>query len=202
MSRVEAGTPLRGPGNQFADIPEKAHYARVERQEPCVLELVSKLAREPWTDHPSCVHPTLGSIARAVHDHSSRTGRRALLPLAPQFLATAQPGLDISARLVALCVSTALTGPGEITRDERSRLGRAHQTAIYLLASRPAGQKPGGGARWWLPVFDRLGISEQFYRNFVATEHAAEAVAVTARSSDGDTDLRLRQLLRQCLATV
>ncbi|WP_344109386.1 hypothetical protein [Kribbella alba] len=202
MSRVEAGATLSGPGNQFADLPGKAHYARAERPEPCVLELVSKLAREPWTDHPSCVHPTLGSIARAVHDYSSRAGRRALLPLAPSFLGTAQPGFDVSARLVALCVSTALTSPGEISRDERSRLGRAQQTAGYLLASRPADQQPGGIARWWLPVFDRLRISEPVYRNFVATEHAAEAVAVTARASDGDSDIRLRQLLKQCLATV
>jgi hypothetical protein len=51
-------------------------------------------------------------------------------------------------------------------------------------------------------VFDRLRISEPVYRNFVATEHAAEAVAVTARASDGDSDIRLRQLLKQCLATV
>jgi hypothetical protein len=202
VSRVEAGATLRGPGNQFADFPGKAHYARMERPDPCVLEFVSKLAKEPWTDHPSCVHPTLGSIARAVHDNSSRAGRRGLLPLAPSFLGTAQPGFEISARLVALCVSTALTCPGDLTKDERSRLGRAHQTAGYLLAGRPAGQQPGGVARWWLPVFDRLRLSEPFYRNFVSTEHAAEAVAITARAAGGDCDLRLRQLLKQCLATV
>ncbi|WP_132207638.1 hypothetical protein [Kribbella steppae] len=54
-------------------------------------------------------------------------------------------------------------------------------------------------ARCWLPVLGRLGWSEPFYRNVVATEHAAEAVAVTARASD---DVRLRGLLKQCLAVV
>ena len=49
----------RAPGG-----PGTAYYARVARPEPCVLELVSKLAREPWTDRPSCVHPVLGSVAR------------------------------------------------------------------------------------------------------------------------------------------
>jgi hypothetical protein len=179
-----------------------SYYGRVARPEPCVLEHVSKLAREPWTDRPSCVHPVLGSIARAVHDLSSRSGRRALLPLAPSFIGTARPGLEISARLVALCVSTALAGPEELTKDERARLAGSQGTALYLLGGRSAGQRPGGIARWWLPVFDRVRLSEPFYRNFVATEHAAEAVAVTARASRGDADLRLKRLLKQCLATI
>ena len=169
-------------------------YGRVARPEPCVLELVSKLAREPWTDRPTCVHPVLGSIARMVHDHSTKAGRRALLPLAPDFLQTAKPGFEGSARLVALCVSTALATAGELTDEERARLSTAHQTAMYLL---DAEEGPGGAARWWLPVLDRVGLSEPFYRTFVATEHAAEAVAVTARAAD---DVQLRQLLKQCLA--
>jgi hypothetical protein len=160
------------------------------------MELVSKLAREPWTDRPTCVHPTLSAVARAVHDHSSSAGRRDLLPLAPSFIGTAQPGFEPSARVVALCVSTALTG-GEMTKDERVRLLKAHQTAIYLMTDR---EEPGGSARWWLPMLGRFGWSEPFYRTFVATEQSAEAVAVTARGANGDRDTRLRQLLKQCLA--
>ena len=213
MSRPEAGakvvpsnhpSPYVEPPSEGDPSSHESHYGRVARAEPCVLELVSKLAREPWTDRPSCVHPTLGSIARAVHDNSSRAGRRALLLLAPSFIGTAQTGFDPSARLVALCVSTALTSPlqDRITEDERGRLSKAHQTALYLLAERPADQQPGGAARWWLPVLDRLHLSEPFYRSFIATEHAAEAVAVAARATSGRSDVRLRQLLKQCLATV
>lgn len=186
----------------YVEPPRSSGYGRVPRAEPCVLELVSRLAREPWTDRPSCVHPALGSIARAVHDHSSKSGRRALLPLAPSFIGTARAGFDTSARLVALCVSTALACPGKLARDERGRLTVAHETALYLLGGRLADSRPGGLARWWLPALDRLGMSEPFYRTFVATEHAAEAVAVTARVAGADTDVRLRQLLRQCLAAV
>jgi hypothetical protein len=160
------------------------------------MELVSKLAREPWTDRPTCVHPVLSAVARIVHDHSSSAGRRELLPLAPHFLDTVRPGFEPSARLVALCVSTALAG-GEVTRDERARLERSGRTALHLLGS---AEHPGGVARCWLPVLGRLGWSEPFYRTFVATEQAAEAVAVTARGSNGDRDVRLRQLMKQCLA--
>jgi hypothetical protein len=166
-------------------------YGVAHRPDPCVMELVSRLAREPWTDRPACVHPVLGAVARAVHDHSSSAGRRDLLPLAPQFLDTARPGFEPSARLVALCVSTALTN-GEITGDERRRLAAAHQTAMHLLG---AEEHPAGAARWWLPVLGHR--SEAFYRTFVATEHAAEAVAVTARTAN---DVRLKSLLKLCLA--
>jgi hypothetical protein len=174
----------------------RAQYTQVERPEHCVLEAVSKLAREPWTDRPTCVHPVLGSVARAVHGHSSKTARRALLPLAPSFIGTAQSGFERSARLVALCVSTALTGP--TAKDECHRLAGAQQTALFLLGS---AQGPGGAARWWLPFLDRFSLSEPFYRTLVATEHAAEAVAIVARSSGDGRDVRLRQLLKQCLAT-
>lgn len=166
------------------------------------MELVSRLAREPWTDRPACVHPVLGAIARAVHDHSTSAGRQDLLPLAPRFLNTNHPGFEPTARLVALCVSTALAaeepvGDG-LTADERRRLASAHQTALHLLGSH---NSPGRAARWWLPVLSQLNWSEPFYRTFVAAEHAAEAVAVTARTSSGDRDIRLRSLLKLCLAT-
>ncbi|GAB3838294.1 hypothetical protein GCM10028799_78690 [Kribbella italica] len=174
-----------------------SEYAWVRRPEPCVLELVSKLAREPWTDRPTCVHPVLGSVARAVHDHCSPRGRRELLPLAPLFLDTARTGFDLSARLVALCVSSAVAGPGECGDDEHRRLRNAQETACYLLAGR-SGAPPGRPARWWLPALDRLKLSEPFYRTVVATEHAAEAVVVAARGDDHD--VRLKRLLRQCLS--
>lgn len=193
MSRVDVYAD-RTPGGSGT-----AYYGRVASPEPCVLELVSKLAREPWTDRPTCVHPVLGSVARMVHDHSSSTGRRALLKLAPSFLNTARAGFETSARLVALCVSTALTCAGELSKDEYARLSRAHHMSLHFLGSQP--DWPGGISGWWLPVFNRVRLSEPFYRNFVATEHAAEAVAVTARASGGDNDVRLRQLLKQCLAT-
>ncbi|HET6987076.1 MAG TPA: hypothetical protein VFI00_10695, partial [Kribbella sp.] len=57
---------------------------------------------------------------------------------------------------------------------------------------RPRARRAGGFRR-----STRLGWSEPFYRNFVATEHAAEAVAITARAAD---DVQLRGLLKQCLA--
>ncbi|MFC0622470.1 hypothetical protein [Kribbella deserti] len=182
----------------------KSRYDRLsaaERKTPCLLEVVSKLAGEPWTDHPSCVHPTLGAIARAVHDHSSVPGRLALREFAPAFVGTAHTGFATSARLVAVCVSNALASPRPefITADERRRLETARQTALGLLEENPA--KVAGPARWWFPVLDRIRLSEPFYRTFVATEHAAEAVAVTAKAAGAGRDAQLRRLLKLCLSS-
>lgn len=178
----------------------------------CLLELVSELAGETWTDRPSCVHPTLGAVARAVQDHSTDGGREELRALAPSFIGTAHRGFETPARLVAICVSTALASPDRrrITAEESSRLTAARRTALHLLASRAGADATAGvaaevprlcgAARWWMPVLDRVGLGEPFYRCYLAEQHAAGAVAVTARASGDDGDRRLRQLLALCIA--
>jgi hypothetical protein len=177
-----------------------------------LLQLISKLAGEPWTERPTCVHAVLVSVASAAHDHSTEAGRVALRALAPRFIGTAQTGFETSARLAALCTSTALAGPDLrcITPDEEKRLVAARETALYLLRSgagardeelHAAADEPGlrGAARWWFPVLGAVRLSEPFYRCWVAGAQAAEAVAVTARTAGADRDSRLRQLLRLCL---
>lgn len=197
----------RGSGYQMSRIPES---------EPSLLRLGSKLAGEPWTGRPAtCVHPTLAAMARSVDDHSSPAGRPALKPFAQALVDTAQPGFDVSARLVAVCVSTALASPDQerITAHERTRLCAARQTALHLLHGHhdapPAGERSAkeearlcGAARWWMPVLGWVGLSEPFYRCLVTTEQVAEAVEVTARASGDDRDRRLRQLLKLGIAVV
>lgn len=201
------------PGPELQKTPHEAAGGASLAGDGSLLEVTAKLAGEPGTDHPSCVHPTLGSIARAVDEHSSEAAREALRPLAPELIGTALPGFDTSARLVAMCVSTALASPGNehITADENRRLSAARQTALHLLRGRGAGYALAvdfpdgepqlrGVARWWVPALGVVGLSERFYRCFVATGHVAQAVAVTARVSGTARDLRLRQLLRMCIA--
>ncbi|MFE2757740.1 hypothetical protein ACFXGA_37630 [Actinosynnema sp. NPDC059335] len=56
----------------------------------CLLELVSLLADEEWTDRPAAVHPVLAAVARCVNDLSTPTGRRALPALAVPLIGTAR----------------------------------------------------------------------------------------------------------------
>ncbi|WP_309113710.1 hypothetical protein [Saccharothrix sp.] len=55
----------------------------------CLLELVSQLADEVWSDRPAAVHPVLAAVARCVNDRTTPHGRQALLPLAVPLLHTA-----------------------------------------------------------------------------------------------------------------
>ncbi|HEY4455049.1 MAG TPA: hypothetical protein VGN81_12110 [Pseudonocardiaceae bacterium] len=85
----------------------------------CLLELVSMVAGEPWSDHPCCVHPVLGSIARRVNDACSDAARDELLPLAVPLIGTASA--PVSALLVARCARAALSVRPDLRRLTRRR---------------------------------------------------------------------------------
>ena len=81
------------------------------------MELVSFVAGEPWSDHPACTHPLLGSLARMVNDHTSDAARPRLAPLIPNVigLTTDDPQLDV--RIALRAATTALpVAPAERQR--------------------------------------------------------------------------------------
>jgi len=173
-----------------------------------LIDLAARLGGEPWTDHPECVHPTLGAVARGVYEHCSDAAKPGLLPLAPSLLDTACTGLDLSARLVATCVSTALASPlpDRIDVDRARRLEAAGRTAHYLMSREGAGasahdedHRPRVTTRMWVHLLDPFGLTEPMYRRQVSLNAVAEAVVVTARASGDSRDERLSQLLRWCI---
>ena len=173
-----------------------------------IMELAGKLGGEPGNDHPECVHQTLGAVARGVYEHSSDEARPALMPLVPSLVDTACTGLDVSARLVATCVSTALASPlpEHIDADRSRRLEAARRTAFHLMAREGRGGPDAGedstprlATRMWLRTLDPFGLTEPVYRRLVSPEVVAEAVVVVARASGDARDERLSQLLRWCI---
>jgi len=72
------------------------------------MEFASYLAGERWSDHPSCTHPLLATLARNVNDQMSDEGRQRLLELVPSVvgLTSDDPAVDIE--LALLCATTAL----------------------------------------------------------------------------------------------
>ena len=81
---------------------------KIAGHEACVMELVSFLNEEEWSDHPHCVQPVLAAAARAINDRVSDQGRERLLELAPRLAGTAEAGWLVGARLVVLCTEAAL----------------------------------------------------------------------------------------------
>ena len=85
----------------------------------CLLELVSTLAGERWSDHPRCVHPVLGSIARRINDACSDAARDELIPLAAALIGTASA--PVSGLLVAKCARAALSVRPDLRRLRHRR---------------------------------------------------------------------------------
>jgi hypothetical protein len=59
----------------------------------CLMELVSRLAGQPWSDAPPTTLPLLAHLGRLVNDAMTEAGRQALVPLAPRLagLSSAHP---------------------------------------------------------------------------------------------------------------
>lgn len=66
-------------------------HKRGNGREFCGMEFVAKLAGEPWTDDPQCVHPALSAYVRAMNDASwpsDQERTRVLLPLIAKVFGT------------------------------------------------------------------------------------------------------------------
>lgn len=75
----------------------------------CLMETVSILAGQPWSDAPPTTHPLLAHLGRLVNDAVSTAERPRLLPFAPRLvhLNSTDPGTD--ARLAELTTAYALS---------------------------------------------------------------------------------------------
>lgn len=54
----------------------------------CIMEYVSFIAGEEWSDTPACTHPVLTRVAQNVNDILSDADRHLLLPLLPRLMGT------------------------------------------------------------------------------------------------------------------
>lgn len=54
----------------------------------CVMEMVSYIAGEHWTDRPDCVHEVIQEIARNVNDFVSDDNRNVITEMIPRFIGT------------------------------------------------------------------------------------------------------------------
>ena len=74
-----------------------AHDASSEQM--CVMEAVSWVAGEPWSDHPQCVCPVIGAFMRSWNDSlpTDEDRTRLLKPLIPKLINT-RGGKDLEIR--------------------------------------------------------------------------------------------------------
>ncbi|MEV7395920.1 hypothetical protein [Aeromicrobium sp. NPDC092404] len=70
-----------------------------EHGEACVMEYVSLLAGEEWSDRPECTHPMLAHEARTTNDLLRDSDRGRLVPLIGRLFGTTEDTPDLRARL-------------------------------------------------------------------------------------------------------
>jgi hypothetical protein len=170
------------------------------------MELASVLAGERWSDHPSCTHPLLGGLARAVNDLTSDGDRQGLLELVPTVVGRRGDEHTWLTVAVAVSAEVVLDVPEGTQRVLAGGLLRAEQlcsedpdlAAVGRQARRALDQVPGA-VRW----VERLGVRgrithKMFARNCapVMVRCAVEGVAAGA-PGDG---ARLRRLLEVGIA--
>src|SRR5215218_6456225 len=70
-----------------------------EHGEACVMEYVSLLAGEEWSDRPECTHPMLAHEARTTNDLLRDSDRMRLVPLIGRLFGTTEDSPELRARL-------------------------------------------------------------------------------------------------------
>ena len=150
----------------------------------CLMERVSALAEEPWTDHPVTTHPLLAHLGRLVNDAMSPIGRQALIALGPRLR-----GLDSKEPSISAAVAELSTGCALRLRPSL-RLAWMHRAARHRLDVEAAGP---GQAR---SAVSRL--RRTVYDHGPAHRAVETAVIALARTPDADRDLL--QLLERAVA--
>ena len=108
---------------------------RNPRRGACFMEYASFLAGEAWSDHPSCTHPLLASIARHVNDCTTDANRSRLAPMIPSVIGLNPADHRVDPMLVLAVVRRALP----VVSDERQ-----HVLAVALLTAERMLDEIGG----------------------------------------------------------
>ena len=110
-----------------------AHDA--ESGEACVMEYVSVLAGEPWSDRPECTHPVLAHEARTANDLLDDADRPRLVPLVGRLFGTSDDSPALRARLRLTQAHQVL----RLVEPSMRAAVRPHLDRAEALLERPAG---------------------------------------------------------------
>jgi hypothetical protein len=176
---VPEGMPVLAAGTHL--VPEDG---------VCLMEYVSVLAGERFTDHPRCTEPTLAFLARLVNDTVSDDVRSRLAPLAADLCGLGRADAVGSARLVVAVVHRA----GAAAIPSRGLL-RAERRAERRLR-RVATPGPLGRLACALSPLHMRGAGRHRLTTAVA------AVVTASWPDDVDRDEALLELLQVAMAVV
>ena len=178
---------------------------RNPRKGACFMELASFLAGERWSDHPTCTHPLLASLARLVNDYTSDAGRSRLGALVPSVIGQTSDDLRVDARIALRAALTALP----VAAAERQRAMAVSvlvaERMLAELEGRPADSLSTSSARALAQVPHAARWARRFapgthptlkrFRKHAAPTTVQYATEGIARACVPDPDALLHDLL-------
>ncbi|MCD2195278.1 hypothetical protein LQ327_18065 [Actinomycetospora endophytica] len=149
------------------------------RQGSCVMEYVSVLAGEPWSDRPRCTDRALAELARRVNDGVRPAVRPELAGLAPRLVGAVGPEKATDVVAGAIARVGLEDNPGDLG------LTRVHRGARARLA-----RAGGPGGRLWRAmvrcerVASHAGVGDAYaqFERTMAGRPRAERDAVRVRA--------------------
>ncbi len=183
---------------------------RTPRRGACFMEYASYLAGETWSDHPSCTHPALASLARMVNDCSSDAARATLVTLIPSVIGLAgggpRAGILLAARAASAALPIASEGrqralaAGLLRSDDLlSRYGEEFSSATRAMIRTALDAAPGA-AVWARAFLASAGALDPRSIPLMSDAIIRTAVVGIADACIPDPDERLRELLRLAIA--
>lgn len=188
--------------------------------EACVMEYVSVLAGEPWSDRPECTHPLLAHEARTANDLLDDDDRPRLVPLVGRLFGAADDSPALRARLrltqtrqvlrlVEPAVRASVTPYVEraesllastVPLDESAEVARAADTARSLptwggdLDPEHAQHHVGASRVMAFALSPDLAAAEAWALTALAAAHRLAAAECRADCADGAA--RARRMVR------
>jgi hypothetical protein len=184
------------------------------------MEYASYLSGERWSDHPSCTHPAVASLARMVNDLSSDAARGELVPLIPSVIGLVSEDPRVSLG-VAIRAGVAALPVASFDRQRALASGllccEYHLAALEAAPSSPAPLSSLHVSSLHEQIEAALAMvpdAASWARAFTAAQRApkrstapqlCEAMLRTsaigiAEACIDDADLRLRDLLTSVIA--
>jgi hypothetical protein len=178
---------------------------RSPKRGACFMEYASHLSGERWSDHPSCTHPAIAALARAVNDCTSDDARGRLVPLIPSVIGLHGP--DDRVRLIVGVRASAAALP--IASESRQRaisVGLAHCETLLEPQTGPMADHLRGVIRdafiqapaaekWARAFLASVGTSKTRLDSWTVDKMVALSIIGMAEACVSDADDRLFRLL-------
>lgn len=214
LSRTNLGHPSLN--HETTSLPDlvpvlSAGRHRNPRKGACFMEMASFLAGERWSDHPTCTHPLLASLARLVNDALPDGERSRLVTLVPDVVGLTGTDLDLDLAIATRAAAAALPVAPAVRQNV---LAVGLLTAQRVAATRPGVRALVDGlcaeafaaapdAHDWAERYARDAVvSERTYRRQTAPHTVAYAVEGLAVACVPDVADRLVSLLEDVVADV